>query len=152
VVPPASVTLLRCMVTAANMIGSGIPPSILVVEDEALIRMVTVDTLETLGFRVEEAGSATEAVDKVRGSSGGFDAVLIDMGLPDRKGDTLIGELRALEPSLRVVVASGYSQANLRSRVQADAATTFLGKPYDSRQLEAALRTLGVTAPNPSGT
>jgi CheY-like chemotaxis protein len=141
------------MVTVATPLdGRNVSPSILVVEDEALIRMVTVDTLETLGFRVEEAGNATEAVDKVRGSGGRFDAVLIDMGLPDRKGDTLIGELRAIEPSLRVVVASGYSQANLRSRVQADAATTFLGKPYDSKQLEAALKTLGVTAPNPSGT
>jgi CheY-like chemotaxis protein len=129
----------------------GGPPCILVVEDEALIRMVTVDTLETLGFRVEEAGSATEAVTKVKAVGKRIAAALVDMGLPDRKGDALLVELRAIEPGLRVVIASGYSQANLRSRVKADAATTFLAKPYDGRQLEAALKSLGVAAPNPSG-
>ena len=125
------------------------PPCVLVVEDEALIRMVTVDTLETLGFDVVEAGSATEAVGQLR-SGRSIDAALIDMGLPDRKGDVLIGELRQLKPGLGVVIASGYSTDNVRKRVAEDRITRLLPKPYDVRQLEAALREIGLDAPVPT--
>jgi len=124
------------------------PLSILVVEDEALIRMVTVDTLETLGFAVHEAGSAADAVGKLR-SAQRIDAALIDMGLPDRKGDVLVGELRALQPTLKVIIASGYSAANIKKRVAEDPITKVLAKPFDGRQLEAALKSLGLDAPTP---
>ena len=124
-------------------------PCVLVVEDEALIRMVTVDTLETLGFKTEEAGSATEAVDKLKGGTR-IDVALVDMGLPDRKGDVLVGELRALQPKLRIVIASGYSPANLKKRVAEDHLTKFLAKPYDGRQLEAVLKDLGIDPPVPT--
>ena len=124
-------------------------PCILVVEDEALIRMVTVDTLETLGFAVVEAASATDAVSKLR-SGPRIDAALIDMGLPDRKGDVLVGELRALDPTLRIVIASGYSPANVKKRVAEDRITRLLSKPYDGRQLEAALKSVGLDAPVPT--
>ena len=126
----------------------GEPPCILVVEDEALIRMVTVDTLETLGFQVAEAGSATEAV-KVLQSACAIEAALIDMGLPDRKGDVLLGELRQIKPTLGIVIASGYSTDNLRKRVTEDRITRLLPKPYDGRQLEAALKAIGLDAPVP---
>jgi CheY-like chemotaxis protein len=128
--------------------AAGGPPSILVVEDEALIRMVTVDTLETLGFAVLEAGSATDAVGKLK-SGQRIDAALIDMGLPDRKGDVLVGELRALQPTLKVIIASGYSAANIRKRVAEDPITKLLAKPFDGRQLEAALKSLGLDPPVP---
>ena len=128
--------------------GEG-PPCVLVVEDEVLIRMVTVDTLETLGFKVEEAGSATEAVNKLKLGTR-IDVALVDMGLPDRKGDVLVGELRELQPKLRIVIASGYSPANLKKRVTEDQLTRFLGKPYDGRQLEAMLKDLGIDPPVPT--
>ena len=125
------------------------PPCVLVVEDEVLIRMVTVDTLETLGFKVEEAGSATEAVNKLKLGTR-IDVALVDMGLPDRKGDVLVGELRELQPKLRIVIASGYSPANLKKRVTEDQLTRFLAKPYDGRQLEAMLKDLGIDPPVPT--
>ena len=125
------------------------PPCILAVEDEALIRMVTVDTLESLGFAALEAASATDAVDKLR-SGRRIDAALIDMGLPDRKGDVLVGELRVLAPTLRIVIASGYSPANIKKRVAEDKITRLLSKPYDGRQLEAALKSVGLDAPVPT--
>jgi CheY-like chemotaxis protein len=135
--------------TGAERPGASGPPSVLIVEDEALIRMVTVDTLETLGFAVLEAGSAAEAVGKL-GSGRHIDVALIDMGLPDRKGDVLVGELRALQPTLKIIIASGYSAANLRKRVTKDAITKLLAKPFDGRQLEAALKSLGLDAPVPT--
>lgn len=78
-----------------------------------------------------------------------IEAALIDMGLPDRKGDVLIGELRQLEAALGVIIASGYSTDNLKKRVTEDRITKLLPEPYDSRQLEAALKAIGLDAPVP---
>jgi hypothetical protein len=78
------------------------PPRILVVEDEALVRMVAVELLEELGFKVEEAGSAREAVDKLRAARGQVDAAIIDLGLPDSSGPALTGRsMRACRSSSR---------------------------------------------------
>jgi len=127
----------------------GEPPCILIVEDEALVRMVIVDTLETLGFRVEEAGSATEAINKVKARDGRIAAAIVDVGLPDRKGDALAGELRAMHADLPIVIASGYGEGALKDRFGGDPRIGFLGKPYQNEQLEAALRGLGVEIPTP---
>jgi CheY-like chemotaxis protein len=124
------------------------PPCILVVEDEALVRMVAVDALEALGFRVEEAASGLEAINKACVLSGRIDAAIIDVGLPDRKGDAVAAELRALDVNLPIVIASGYGADALQHRFEGDRLVSFLGKPYDPAQLGSTLRALGVEAPS----
>jgi len=120
---------------------------VLVIEDEALVRMVTVDALEALGFRVEAAASATEAISKVRLLNGRIDAAVVDIGLPDRRGDALAAELRALDAGLPIVIASGYRDAELERRFAGDPALGFIGKPYDSDGLAAALAAVGIAPP-----
>ncbi len=127
--------------------GHAAPPRVLVVEDEALVRMLAVDLLAELGFRVEESASATEAISKVRLLNGRIAAAVIDLGLPDRRGDVLATELRAMYASLPIVVASGYPEAGLRARFDGDRYLGFVGKPYDGAGLAAALGALGVDAP-----
>lgn len=117
-------------------------PRILVVEDEALVRMVAVEALEECGFRVAEAGTAAEALKRMQ--EGGIAAVVVDLGLPDKAGDLLAGELRALEAGLPIIVATGYAPDKLRSKFAGDARVSFLTKPYDPTDLQAALRDLGV--------
>src|SRR5262249_25069946 len=90
------------------------PPRILFVEDEVLVRMLAVEHLERAGYRVEAAGSSTEALNKARLAS--IAAAVVDLGLPDRKGDHLVRELRRLFPRVPVVIASGYPEADLRAR------------------------------------
>ena len=119
------------------------PPCILLVEDEALVRMVTVETLRDLGFRVEEAASATEALGKLRVLGGGIDAAILDVGLPDRRGDALALELRSMLARLPIVMATGYDDG-FRDGLKDDPLVRFLGKPYDSSQLATILRQLGV--------
>jgi CheY-like chemotaxis protein len=116
---------------------------ILLVEDEILIQMLAVDQLESLGFKVETAASATEAMNKIR-LNGDLEAAIVDLGLPDRKGDVLIGEMRAIFPSMPIVVASGYGEADAQKRFGTDARMTFLAKPYATDQLKAALAALNV--------
>jgi CheY-like chemotaxis protein len=108
--------------------------------------MVAVETLGELGFRTAEAGTAGEALERLRNGDGRIDAALIDIGLPDRKGDALAAELRAARPELPIVLASGYAGDDLRRAFADDRRVAVLGKPYARAQLEAALRSLGVGA------
>ena len=116
---------------------------ILLVEDEMLIQMLAVDQLESLGFKVETAASATEALRKIK-LNGDLDAAIVDIGLPDRKGDVLIGEMRAIHPSMPIVIASGYGEMALQKRFANDKRVTFLAKPYATDQLKAALAALDI--------
>jgi PAS domain S-box-containing protein len=127
--------------------ADGRAPRVLVVEDEALVRMAAVEALGDLGFRVEEAASATEAIGKVRVLAGRIDAAIIDVGLSDRKGDALAAELRAMSAKLPIVMASGYLEQAFRVRFEGDRFVGFVGKPYDRKGLESALRALGIEAP-----
>ena len=120
-------------------------PTILLVEDETLVRMVTVDTLRDLGFRVEEAASASEALGKVGVLESPIEAAIIDLGLPDRRGDALAREIRERFARLPIVIASGYSESSLEG-LGSDELVGFLGKPYDSEQLTSVLGRLGVLA------
>jgi PAS domain S-box-containing protein len=126
--------------------ADGRAPRVLVVEDQALVRMAAVDSLKDLGFRVEEAASATEAIGKMRVLAGRIDAAIIDVELPDRKGDVLAAELRAMSAELPIVVTSGYPPEGVRVRFDGDRFVGFVGKPYDREGLESALRALGVEA------
>lgn len=124
-------------------------PCILVIEDEALVRLLAVDALEELGFAVEEAGSAKEALAKLSAATEPFAAVLADIGLPDQKGDVLAADIRATHADLPIIVASGYGEDSLPNLAR-DKLVGFLGKPYDVRHLEALLRKLGVIVAAPS--
>ena len=66
--------------------------------------------------------------------------------LPDRKGDVLAAELRAMSAELPIVVTSGYPREGVRVRFDGDRFVGFVGKPYDREGLELALRALGVEA------
>jgi len=124
--------------------GAG-PTRVLVIDDEPLVRLVAVDTLDDLGFAVLEAGTAVEALNHVRGALGrSIAAAVVDIGLPDRRGDSLAAELRALNPDLAIVIASGRSDAALREQLGRLGRLRILVKPYDPEQLAAVLAELGV--------
>jgi PAS domain S-box-containing protein len=115
------------------------PPRILLVEDEVLVRMVATEQLEDLGYRVETAGSATEAMNKIKLMEGDIALAIVDIGLPDIKGDVLVGELRARHPALPIIVASGYDDPALHQRFAGDSRVTFIRKPYTQDDLRQAV-------------
>jgi DNA-binding response OmpR family regulator len=115
---------------------------ILIVEDEELIQMLLSSQLEDMGFDVEVAGSAAAAMSKVALLHGQFDAAIVDLGLPDSQGGTLVRELRAVHPTLPIVISSGYDKASLAGQFSGQNSIEFLCKPFTVEQLEAALRAL----------
>ncbi len=121
-------------------------PRLLLVEDEVLIQMVVTEELQDLGFAVEVAGTAAEARGKLRALNGEADAVIVDMGLPDAKGDDLVRDIRAMFPALPIVIASGHDTATLRDLFQDQTGIGFLSKPYTTENLRITLRSVGVPA------
>ena len=121
-----------------------IPRRVLLIEDEALIQMLATDYLEGAGFTVDAVGSATEAMNKLALVRGGVDAAIIDLGLPDRQGDSLFREIRALYSSLPIVLATGQNLAELRSNLRNESKVAFVSKPYTEADLLGALSALGI--------
>jgi CheY-like chemotaxis protein len=118
---------------------------LLLVEDELMIQMLAVDYLQEAGIKVDTAVSANDALSKLQLIPGGVDAVIIDMGLPDRPGDALVREIRSLYPSLPVVIASGRGAEDVRELFANTHSVVFVSKPYTSDDLRGALRSLGIS-------
>lgn len=114
---------------------------LLLVEDEALIRLDVAECLRDVGYEVEEAASALQALTLLK-ADGRVNGVIIDLGLPDRRGDDLAAELRASNPSLPIIIASGFSSTEVRGRFQGDTFTAFVDKPFNAAQIEHALKTM----------
>jgi DNA-binding response OmpR family regulator len=124
------------------------PARVLIVEDEMLVRMFAVDALEDVGFQVLQAGDAAEAMTALAGADR-VEAVIVDMGLPDRSGDQLAAEMRAQRQDLPILIASGRSERELKDRFASDSRVGVLVKPYTASMLVGALNSLGIKAPNP---
>jgi PAS domain S-box-containing protein len=112
---------------------------VLLVEDDALVRMAAEDMIESLGFSVRPAGEASAAL-AVLTSGERVDILFTDVGLPGMRGPELAREALALRPGLKVIFASGYGETEETAAV---AVATRLGKPYDHTQLAEALGAAG---------
>jgi CheY-like chemotaxis protein len=115
---------------------------ILLVEDEVLVRMLAIEYLQEAGYEVEAAASAAEAIAKASQSARAIDAAVIDLGLPDARGDGLVRELRALHAALPIIIASGYGAADLPNSLKQDGLSGCVGKPYTPEQLIGGVRKL----------
>jgi signal transduction histidine kinase/CheY-like chemotaxis protein len=119
-------------------------PSILVVDDEALIRMLCADALLEAGFQVKEAGTRQEALEAVEAAGQDLAAVVLDVGLPDGRGDELVEWIRARRPDLPVVLATGHGESGLSRSISKDPYLRVLGKPFQPQMLGAVLVEMGV--------
>lgn len=121
-------------------------PCVLVVEDEILVRMFAVDVLEEAGYEAIQAGSGGEALRLLADRKDTLRAVIIDLGLPDRRGDEVAMEIRAQCPQLPIVFASGRSERELIERFASDGSVSILPKPYTEPLMLEALGKLGLRA------
>jgi len=112
--------------------------------------MFAVDVLEEYGFKIDEAGSAQEAMDSLASTHVAPVAAVIDLGLPDRPGDLLADEVRRLHPQLPIVIASGRSEREIRDRFATDSLVAALVKPYTASLLLETLSRLGVPINEPN--
>ena len=111
--------------------------TILVVEDDAIVRMLIVDVLEELQFKVLEADSGTAALVLLENRDTLIDLLMTDVGLPQMDGRELAARARALRPSLPILFASGYAES-----LEVPAGMHVIGKPFSIDQLRDKVKGL----------
>jgi len=116
----------------------GRPETILLVEDEAFVRKVTAEVLESAGYRVVIATSAAEALEAYRSCSWPIDLVLADIVMPGISGRELATELKSLCPRARVLLMSGYAEQ--LARCESSPYKNCLAKPFSMRSLLSKVR------------
>jgi CheY-like chemotaxis protein len=110
---------------------------ILVVEDDAIVRMLIVDVLEELAFSVLEAADAEEALAVVNDLDQAIDLMMTDVGLPDMDGKQLATRVRGLRPALPILFASGYAE-----NIDVPAGMQVIGKPFSIDQLRDKVKSM----------
>ena len=125
---------------------------VLVVEDEALVRLLVVQTLEEAGYSVSEAGEAQTAMDVLRADEG-IRLMVTDVGLPGMDGRRLADQARAHRPDMRILFMTGYADSALIEKALPDG-FGLITKPFDLDDLTAqaqALLTLPRVVPSSDG-
>jgi CheY-like chemotaxis protein len=117
--------------------------SALLVEDETLVAMIAEDYLADLGFAPRWVQTAAEALEVIQEKPQPALAV-IDVGLPDMRGDELARRLLETIPDLPVILATGYDPGDLNQNFAEVPSVGTLGKPYAEADLRAAIAALGV--------
>ena len=121
---------------AAAATGNG--ERVLVVDDEEFILETTREALRDVGYRVLTATGGEEALRTIEEADGAVDVVVTDLRMPDMNGFDLIRTLRARNPSLPIVAASGVADGRTDEALDAGA-HTFLAKPFSAETLQSAL-------------
>jgi two-component system, cell cycle sensor histidine kinase and response regulator CckA len=109
--------------------------TVLVVEDEQLMRRLLERILSSRDTSVMLAADGQEAIDIYRDHKGEINVVLLDLGLPKISGWEVFNNLRQENPDVCIVVASGYMEPQVKSRMHDAGVEHFIEKPYRLDQL-----------------
>jgi PAS domain S-box-containing protein len=118
------------------------PATVLVVDDEEVVREVARLALEDAGYRTILAPDGESALRAFGERPEAFDLVLLDLTMPQMPGEEILRELRRLRPDVRVVICSGYSEGEMQDEVGTDRIAGFLQKPFRAQQLVSLVRGL----------
>src|SRR5580765_7114400 len=113
------------------------PATVLVVDDEALIRWTLAQALGERGYEVTEAGDARGAIAALEGVADPFDVVLLDYRLPDSADLRLLGTLKRLAPGTQVIMVTAHSSPELARGATALGAFRVVNKPFEVESLAA---------------
>jgi len=113
--------------------------TVLVVDDDAMVRSVARRLLESFGLTVLVAEGGPQAIARIGAAPDAVDAVLLDMTMPEMSGADVFVRLREIRPDLPVVLMSGYHEDELSSEVGAGI-SGFIQKPFTPADLASRMR------------
>ncbi|MGA2118459.1 MAG: PAS domain S-box protein [Bryobacteraceae bacterium] len=116
----------------ASLQGAG---TVLVVDDERVVREMAKRALEHHGYEVLTADSGEAAIDVFRRHPSEIALVVLDLSMPHMSGDEALPELRKIRPDVRVVVSSGYSESEAMALFAGQRVSGFVQKPYTSKRI-----------------
>jgi PAS domain S-box-containing protein len=114
--------------------------TVLVVEDEEVLRRAVSKMLRKERFSVLEAGDGTTGANLFRTNESTIDAVLLDLTLPGMSGREVLNELRRIRPDVKVILTTAYSQENALSAIGEHRPWSYVRKPYQFSDLLNLLR------------
>ena len=114
---------------------------VLVVDDDATVRMITQQTLEAFGYQVLIAEDGAEAVARYVQHSSAIAAILLDMMMPVMDGMATIETLLQINPQVKIIASSGLAINGIVAKAAKTGVTHFLQKPYTA---ETLLKTLAL--------
>jgi two-component system, cell cycle sensor histidine kinase and response regulator CckA len=116
--------------------------TVLVVDDEEMVRRLAARMLVTFGYRVLEARSGQEAVRLLRRGAHRIDGVLTDVAMPGIGGRELGETIARCWPQIRVLYMSGFAANRMVNDGALDPSVPFIQKPFTSEQLGRRVREL----------
>jgi two-component system, cell cycle sensor histidine kinase and response regulator CckA len=111
----------------ADLTGQG---TILLVEDEEGLRSLNARGLRSRGYSVIEASNGVEAMEALEQKNGAVDLVVSDVVMPEMDGPTLLREMRARNPNLKIIFVSGYAEDAFEKSLPENEQFAFLAKPF----------------------
>ncbi len=120
--------------------GSG---TVLLVDDEAMIREIGRDLLAELGYEVITAAGGAEAVERFQEHRDRIHLVILDMIMPEMSGGETFDRLREIDPSVSVLLASGYSENGQAAEILKRGCRGFIQKPFSLRRLSEKVAQAG---------
>lgn len=114
--------------------------TILLVDDEELILDVGKPILEKLGYKVMVAKGGQEALDLYRRTPDQIDIVILDMIMPDKGGGETYDGLKEVNPNVRVILSSGYSEDGQAKNILSRGCDGFIQKPFTVKTLSQKIR------------
>ena len=115
-------------------------PSVLVVDDDFLVRMLAVETLRDCGYEVREAQDGDVALEVLRAEKD-VDLLITDVKMPRMNGYQLAQSAMALRPKLRILLMTGYAQEAVPVNIS-QAGVDVLYKPFDIDRLSERAKEL----------
>jgi len=139
IVLPASTQQAPAREEAVDESSPSVAATVLVVDDQEMVRDVACTVLELNGFDVMSAGGGREALALLEECGGRVDCVLLDWAMPGFSGEATLLEIKRLFPSIPVVISSGDAGSGQLPRTELSAVAAFLDKPYTARDLVSAI-------------
>ncbi|MBF0281425.1 MAG: response regulator, partial [Zetaproteobacteria bacterium] len=109
------------------------------IDDDDLVRAVVATRLKSLGCYYVEAGNGEEGLERYRQEKSAIDVVILDMSMPVMDGAECFEQLRKINPAVKVILSSGYSERDLVERVDSTLLSGHLHKPYEMDALKRVL-------------
>lgn len=123
-----------------NSIVSTGNETILLVDDEPIVRSIIMRLLNILGYRVLDAASASEALDIVDQNRGGIDLLITDVIMPEQRGTVLAEQVNKRFPQIKILFISGYSDERITNGGILKPGVNFLKKPVTLQKLGEMVR------------
>ena len=122
------------------------PATVLVVDDEDMVRELACAVLVDSGYEVLQAKDGAAALETLAGATSPPAVVLLDLSMPGMQADELVPILNEKYPNLRIILTTGYAEEDVRQRFASAAIAGFLQKPYSVPSLTRKVEeTLGRT-------